>query len=96
MIYEIGLKITDGFLYTTGGMIVIIPSFLLLLHFSEKRRLKSLEMGLKEFPKLFNNVFSPVTANQTKEKPSLQGNNTNNNFLRNMFLPPPTSNNKFN
>ncbi len=72
MLYEAGVKFINGFLYTSGAMIVIVPSFLLLLHFSEQRRLKSLEKGIKEFPKLFNNAFSPVISNQIKEKPSIQ------------------------
>ncbi len=72
MIYEAGIKIVDGFLYTSGSIIVIIPSFLLLLHFAEQKRLKSLEASLKQFPKLFNNAFSPVIGNPIKEKPPLQ------------------------
>ena len=89
MLYESGIKILNGFLYTSGAIIVIIPSFLLLLHFSEQRRIKSLEKGLKEFPKLFNNAFSPIMSNQTKEKPSINYPN-----IRDLFQSP--SNNKFN
>jgi hypothetical protein len=81
MIYEAGVKVINGLLYTSGAMIVIVPSFLLLLHFSEQRRIKSLEKGLKEFPKLFNNAFSPALSNQTREMPPIQGGG----YLKNMF-----------
>ena len=91
MLYEAGLKIADGVLYTSGAMIIFLPSLLLLLHFSEQRRIKTLQNGLKEFPKLFTNAFSPIMSNQTKEKPALHSGG-----LRNMFSLPPQLNNKFN